>query len=146
LAFPPTDPDAVEVYRHLPPTPHDVIGEVEASGNAWAGWEAVGAELRRKAASIGGDAVVIEQMDTPQVGALPQYAPPPPEQVVVSSSQDDQYDLYSTSGQRIGTARRRSGVTFVDPYQSYDTRPVGYTPIYGKSASGVVIRFKQEAP
>ena len=69
---------------------------------------------------------------------------PPEEKVYVSRREE--YDIYSTTGQRIGTARGRPSAIVIED-EPQRRRAVGHTPLYGKYVSGVVIKFKRsEAP
>ena len=57
--YPSTQAAKVQFY-YMPPTmPFKVIGEVEGSGAALASWSTVQNYMRKRAASIGGDAIVI---------------------------------------------------------------------------------------
>ncbi len=58
-SYPPTDPAEVQVYRFFPDAPMERIGEVEVIGATGTDWSNFQEELRKKAASIGGQAVVI---------------------------------------------------------------------------------------
>jgi len=51
-----------------PPVPFEVIGEVEGSGAALASWNTVRNYMRKKAASIGGDAIIIVSKKMPYIG------------------------------------------------------------------------------
>jgi hypothetical protein len=57
--FEPTDPAQVQVYRFFPDSPSVRIGEVEVMGATGTDWRKFQEEFKRKAASIGGQAVVI---------------------------------------------------------------------------------------
>jgi len=64
----PTRSNAIQVY-YMPPTmPFEVIGEVEGSGAALASWNKVRNYMKKKAASIGGDAIVIVNKKMPYIG------------------------------------------------------------------------------
>jgi hypothetical protein len=58
-SFAPTDPAEVQVYRFFPEAPSVRVGEVEVTGAAGTDWTTFQDELKKKAASIGGQAVVI---------------------------------------------------------------------------------------
>jgi len=66
--YPPTRPNVIEVYYMPPPVPFEVIGEVEGSGAALASWNTVRNYMRKKAASIGGDAIIIVSKKMPYIG------------------------------------------------------------------------------
>ena len=68
--YPPTYPDLVEVLRQAPARPHARIGEVyvEPEGNASA--DKIKAGLRKGAAPLGADAVVIVSDRALKTGAL----------------------------------------------------------------------------
>jgi hypothetical protein len=57
--YEPTDPHSVQVYRFFPDAPFSKIGEVQAIGATGTDWKKFQEELQNKAASIGGNAVVI---------------------------------------------------------------------------------------
>mgnify|MGYP005834249721 CR=1 FL=1 len=57
--FEPTDPAQVQVYRFFPEVPSVRIGEVEVVGATGTDWRKFQEEFKRKAAAIGGEAVVI---------------------------------------------------------------------------------------
>jgi hypothetical protein len=66
--YPPTDPAAIKVYQtQLPTTPYDEIGRVSVDKYNMIGIASTGdqmeAELRQKAAAIGGDAIVAVTQD-----------------------------------------------------------------------------------
>ncbi len=66
--YPRTQPNVVQVY-YMPPTmAFEVIGEVEGSGAALASWGKVRNYMRKKAASIGGDAIIIVSKKMPYIG------------------------------------------------------------------------------
>lgn len=69
-AYPPTYPDIVEVLRTEPIRPHARLGEVyvEPEGNASA--DAIAAGLKKGAAPLGADAVVIVSDRALKMGAL----------------------------------------------------------------------------
>ncbi|MFH0808883.1 MAG: hypothetical protein V2A77_00190 [Pseudomonadota bacterium] len=55
----PTNPAEVQVYRFFPNAPAERIGEVEVIGPTGSAWDRFQNELKEKAASIGGQAVVV---------------------------------------------------------------------------------------
>lgn len=66
--YSPTQAKKVQVY-HMPPTPpFEIIGEIEGSGAALASWGTVRDIMRKAAASIGGDAIIIVEKKRPYVG------------------------------------------------------------------------------
>ena len=66
--YPPTRPSVIQVYYMPPAVPFEIIGEVEGSGAALASWSTVRNYMRKKAASIGGDAIIIVGKKTPYIG------------------------------------------------------------------------------
>ncbi len=54
-----TNPDRILVYNMKPPTDFEVIGEVEGRGAPAASWDSVHAIMKKEAAKIGGDAIII---------------------------------------------------------------------------------------
>jgi len=130
--YAPSNPESVSVYYNFPPQPYKVIGEVYYSGAPAASWTGAGKLLRQEAAKIGGDAVVVQQQDTPYVGTIttPGYV----------------------SGSTYGTTRGSYfGSSYVGNYSaqsSYVYSPPTATPLYGKRIVGIVIKFQstQSAP
>jgi hypothetical protein len=57
--YPITDPSKIQVYNMKPPVDFDVIGEVEGKGAPAASWDSVYGAMKKEAAKIGGDAIVI---------------------------------------------------------------------------------------
>jgi len=57
--FAPTDPSEVQVYHFFPDAPSVKVGEVQVTGATGTDWSKYEDEIRRKAASIGGQGVVI---------------------------------------------------------------------------------------
>jgi hypothetical protein len=68
INYMPTDPQSVRIYHMPPPLSFEIIGEVEASGAPAASWGRVENYMKKKAASIGGDAIVIIEKREPYVG------------------------------------------------------------------------------
>jgi hypothetical protein len=66
--YPPTQPSVIQVYYMPPAVPFEIIGEVEGSGAALASWSTVRNYMRKKAASIGGDAIIIVNKKMPYIG------------------------------------------------------------------------------
>jgi hypothetical protein len=58
LNFPPADPDKVQIFQLEPPTKYIRIGEVSASTSEYVDMESIYEELRKKAAEIGGHAII----------------------------------------------------------------------------------------
>jgi hypothetical protein len=66
--YSPTQAKKVLMY-YLPPTvPFEIIGEVTGSGAALASWRTVRDTMKRNAATIGGDAIIVVDKKTPYVG------------------------------------------------------------------------------
>jgi len=69
-AYPPTYPDIIAVLRAEPARPHVRLGEVYVEPKGDASAEAIEAGLRKGAAPLGADAVVIVSDQTLKMGAL----------------------------------------------------------------------------
>jgi hypothetical protein len=63
-----TNPAAVQVYNVAPTVLFEIIGEVEGRGAPAASWESVKNDMKKKAASIGGDAIILIDRREPYVG------------------------------------------------------------------------------
>jgi hypothetical protein len=124
--IPPTNPANVSVYTNFPPVQYEIIGEIEGSGDQFASWDMVSDEMRKKAAEIGGDAVVIQVRDTPFVGAINR---PGTIQGNTYGHVNSPYGNYGGSGIYQSTS-------------NYTYTPPSSTPMYGKYARGVVIKYK----
>ena len=61
MFYPPTQPEAVQIFQFPPSIQFEVIGEVEVRGAAAASWSRVEWRLKEEAAKIGGDAVIISK-------------------------------------------------------------------------------------
>jgi len=57
--YPKTDPEKIQVYNMKPPVECEVIGEVEGRGAPAASWDSVHSAMKKEAAKIGGDAIII---------------------------------------------------------------------------------------
>jgi len=57
--YPTTDPNKILIYYMPPTVPFEIIGEVVGAGAPAASWDRVGNIMKKKAASIGGDAIII---------------------------------------------------------------------------------------
>jgi hypothetical protein len=112
-SYPPTDPAEVGVYRFWPEEPAEKIGEVEVSGTSDIAWDKFQQELRKKAAEIGGQGVII-------MGEKSELA-----------------SIYETPSTM---QRYRFGGTFPQTY--YFFQPGQYYPIREVRIVGVVVRFK----
>lgn len=66
--YTPTQAKKVLMYYMPPTVPFEVIGEVTGEGAALASWRTVRKTMRRNAARIGGDAIIIIDKKTPYVG------------------------------------------------------------------------------
>jgi hypothetical protein len=64
----PTDPKNVQVFNIAPTVEFEIIGEVEGRGAPAASWGKVEGSMRKKAASIGGDAVILISKREPYSG------------------------------------------------------------------------------
>jgi hypothetical protein len=140
LYYPPTDPKNVAVYTNFPPAQYETIGKIEGSGAPAATWDSVAMEMRKKAAEIGGDAVVILVQDTPFVGTFNTPGSIRGNTTGYSNSSgninaygygNNVYGSYRGSG----TYRSTSNYTYTPPTS---------TPMYGKYARGVVVKYKSE--
>lgn len=124
--YAPSNPQSVGVYYNFPPEPYKVIGEVYYSGAPAASWTGAGKLLRQEAAKIGGDAVVVQQQDTPYVGSITTPG----------------YGSGSTYGTTMGTYSGSSYVGSYSAQSSYVYSPPTTTPLYGKRIVGIVIKFQ----
>ncbi len=68
INFEPTRQWDVKIYYIEPEKPYIKIGMVEAEGAALSSWKNVENSLRKKAAKIGGDAVIVLEQDRPVGG------------------------------------------------------------------------------
>jgi hypothetical protein len=134
----PTNPNNVAVYTNFPPTEYETIGEIEGSGAPAATWGSVAWEMRKKAAEIGGDAVILLMQDTPFVGTIN----------TPGSFQGGTTGYGSSSG---NISAYRTGNNVYGNYRGSDTytstsnytyNPPTSTPLYGKYTRGVVIKYK----
>ncbi len=66
-----TNPKKVKIFRNEPPQPYIALGEVTAGNNSHMSW--LENSLRKKAAAIGGDAVIITNVTNSAVGSVNQY-------------------------------------------------------------------------
>jgi len=66
--YEPTDPETVQVFNIAPTVEFEIIGEVEGRGAPAASWGRVEGSMRKKAASIGGDAVILISNREPYSG------------------------------------------------------------------------------
>ncbi len=136
----PTNPANVAVYTNFPPTPYEVIGEVAGNGAPAASWDSVAGEMRKKAADIGGDAVVVLVQDTPFVGSINTPGSIQGGTTGYGNSSGN-FNAYG-SGNNVYGNYGGSGT-----YQStsnYTYTPPTSTPMYGKFAKGVVIKYKRQ--
>jgi len=64
INYPPTDYRNIVVYHNFPPTTkYEAIGEVVSEGAPAAKWNKVYDKMKKEAAVIGGDAIVIQQKE-----------------------------------------------------------------------------------
>jgi len=63
-----TNPKYIQIYYMPPTVPFNIIGEVESAGAPLASWGRVENSMREKAASIGGDAIILISKKSPYVG------------------------------------------------------------------------------
>lgn len=138
----PTNPNNVAVYTNFPPTQYEIIGEIEGSGAPAATWNSVAGEMRKKAAEIGGDAVIVLVQDTPFVG-----------NINMPGSVRGSTTGYGTSSGNINAYKsgnsmygNYSGSGMYQSTSNYTYTPPTSTPMYGKYARGVVIKYKSVAP
>lgn len=68
INFEPTNPSDVEIYYLEPEKSYIKIGMVEARGATLSSWKKVENYLRKEAAKIGGDSVIILEQDRPVRG------------------------------------------------------------------------------
>jgi len=68
LNYTPTKPKEVLIYYMPPTVEFEIIGEIEGAGAALASWNTVRNVMKKAAASIGGDAIIIVDKKTPYVG------------------------------------------------------------------------------
>ena len=140
--YPPTSPKNVAVYTNYPPVEYEVIGEIGGSGNAYTSWQQVATEMRKKAAEIGGSAVVILAQDTPYVGSI----------VTPGSIQGNTYGSNTATGNlnAYGAGNNvygnYTGSGTSQTTSNYTYTPPSAIPMYGKIARGVVLRYKSEQP
>lgn len=57
--YAPTKPEKIMIYYMPPPIEFEIIGEVEGRGAPAASWKAVENFMQDKAATIGGDAIIL---------------------------------------------------------------------------------------
>jgi len=124
--YAPSNPQSVGVYYNFPPQPYEVIGEVYYGGAPAASWTGAGKLLRQEAAKIGGDAVVVQQQDTPFVGSITTPG----------------YGSGSTYGTTMGSYSGSSYVGTYSAHSSYVYSPPTTTPLYGKRIVGIVIKLQ----
>jgi hypothetical protein len=135
--FSSTNPDNVAVYSNFPPMKYKTIGEIEGSGAPATDWGSVSNAMRKKAAAIGGDAVIIQVQDTPFVGAINTPGHIRGTTNAVSSGSGN-LDAFASGNNVYGTY---SGSSWGHATSNYTYTPPTSTPMYGKYARGVVIRF-----
>ena len=66
--YPPTNQNNVQVYYMPPAVPFEIIGEVGGYGAPAASWGRVENSMKKKAASIGGDAIILVIRREPYAG------------------------------------------------------------------------------
>lgn len=66
--YEPSNKKEVKLYYLIPPVPFEVLGEVEVKGAPAASWRRVEGRLKKEAAKIGGDAVILLAKENPLVG------------------------------------------------------------------------------
>jgi hypothetical protein len=124
--YAPSNPQNVGVYYNFPPQQYEVIGEVYYNGAPAASWTGAGKLLRQEAAKIGGDAVIVQQQDTPYVGSITTPG----------------YINGSTYGTTMGSYSGSSYVGTYSAQSNYIYSPPTTTPLYGKQIIGIVIKFQ----
>jgi len=113
----PTNPEGIQVFRNPPPIQHIPIGEVEASAASASKTSSIYRRLKKDAANMGGDAIVIVDEGTEYYGGYP--AP-----TITTTTGSGQIDSNSFN---------YSGST-----QSYGG---GVTPVIKKKIFGIVIKY-----
>ncbi len=82
-SYPPTNADQVQVFNTKPPAEFEVIGEVTGRGAPAASWESVYSGMKKKAAKIGGDAIILIESKREYAGT---YSSPDKGSVFVSGN------------------------------------------------------------
>ncbi len=83
-AYPPTDPETVEVLREVPPGPFLRVGQIHLDWTGSPGQSAVLFKLRRAAAKMGADAVIVSgDTSLPPRSWWNRLIDPDPDQVLV---------------------------------------------------------------
>lgn len=127
--YPATDAKSVYVYKNYPPVPYEVIGEVRGRGQAYMSWDQVYDSMRKQAANIGGNGVVILSEATPVIST--RYVPA-------------SVNVNTTSPQITATSQTAPVAnTLGNMNASASYTPARTEEITEKVVSGVVIRFKQ---
>ena len=132
--YPPVDENYVYVYHNYPPVPYEVIGEISGRGYSYSKWDSIYKQMKKKAAGIGGNGIVIISETTPVIAT--QHIPATVN-VSTSSPQNSQNSQNDTSS----TANTLSNMNATASYS-----PARTEEITEKVVSGVVIRFKQKSP
>ena len=127
--YAPTIAANIPIYNNFPPQSYEVIGEVGGGGAPMSSWAGMGKRIREEAAKMGGDAIVIQQVDTPYVGT---YNTPS-----TSTTNSSAYgSVYGNRNYATGQVYGQSQTTYY---------PGSSIPMYGKSVKAVVIKFKTAA-
>jgi len=135
--YSPTDPSSISVFSDFPPQAYEVIGETEASGAPASNWGSIASGMRSKAATIGGDAVVIIVQDTPFAGTW--NTPGRVSGSTYGSSTSTGFlNAYGSGNNIYGNY---SGFGSSSTTSDYTITPPSSTPMYGKYAKGFVIKF-----
>jgi tetratricopeptide (TPR) repeat protein len=117
----------VGVYRCFPTDPHEVIGELAYEGAHYASWSGAEELMKKEAAKVGGNGVVLLDTHSEQVST---WVTPG-----------------SVSGSTYGTEQGTMlGNMYTGQYTArsqYQYTPPTSTPIYRKYATAFVIRFLQ---
>jgi hypothetical protein len=66
--YTPTNPNTVQIYNMRPTVQFEIIGEVEGKGAPAASWGSVENYMKKKAASIGGDGIILIARREPYAG------------------------------------------------------------------------------
>jgi Tfp pilus assembly protein FimT len=124
-----TNPKMVSVLRTVPGEPHEVIGEITGSTELeYASWETIADEMRKKAASIGGDAVIIQSEQVTFAGTQTT-----PGQINAHFQQHQPASASSVFSQTPNAAN--VNVNYVPPTTEQ---------VWTKSSRGIVIRYKSD--
>ena len=127
--YKPTHPSQVSVLRTFPAEPHEVIGEVTGSTESqYVQWDQIADEMRKKAAAIGGDAVIIQTENVAYAGA---HTTPGS----LNANYQNPSQSTTFSGSNIQSEDPKFNLSYVPPRTEH---------IWNKTSRGVVIRYKTD--